>query len=397
MELQKEEEEEEMSLLLEEKSLESSGGGGKGLGKGTTTYGSTPQLSSATTTGLITSPISNIRRGHSSRSFMGSRISLVDDVEEGIIERQAKERQFRSRNQSVMSGLAYCISSSSMILLNKLLLSGYGLTGGISLMFYQNLISVIVVYILKAVGAITTEPVTWRLVEVWFPVNILFVSMLVTSTYSLRFLNVAMVTILKNVTNLITAVGEMYLFNKHHNKEVWGSLILMLVSAISGGITDISFHSVGYSWQLLNCFCTSAYSLWLRKVMDLAKQKTSTGNLNEFSMVLLNNLLSLPLGFALILVFEKDGIWTLPALKYPMFWIVITLSGLLGLAISFTSMWFLHQTSPTTHSLVGSLNKIPLSLAGILLFHVKTSGSNLLSIFFGLVAGVIFARAKMSS
>jgi GDP-mannose transporter len=120
--------------------LESSvvvGGGGKGLGKGTTTYGSTPQLSSATTTGLITSPISNIRRGHSSRSFMGSRISLVDDVEEGIIERQAKERQFRSRNQSVMSGLAYCISSSSMILLNKLLLSGYGLTGGISLMFYQ--------------------------------------------------------------------------------------------------------------------------------------------------------------------------------------------------------------------------------------------------------------------
>jgi hypothetical protein len=69
MELQKEDEE-EMSLLSEEKSLESSvvvGVGGKGLGKGTTTYGSTPQLSSATTTGLITSPISNIRRGHSSR------------------------------------------------------------------------------------------------------------------------------------------------------------------------------------------------------------------------------------------------------------------------------------------------------------------------------------------
>ncbi len=53
----------------------------------------------------------------------------------------------------------------------------------IQVFLLQNLISVIVVYILKAVGAITTEPVTWRLVEVWFPVNILFVSMLVTSTY----------------------------------------------------------------------------------------------------------------------------------------------------------------------------------------------------------------------
>lgn len=46
--------------------------------------------------------------------------------------------------------------------------------------------------------------------------------------------------------------------------------------------------------------------LRLRKVMDLAKQKTVSGNLNEFSMVLLNNLLSIPLGFVLILIFEND-------------------------------------------------------------------------------------------
>jgi hypothetical protein len=32
-----------------------------------------------------------------------------------------------------------------------------------------------------------------------------------------------------------------------------------------------------------------------------------------------------------------------------MFWLVITASGVLGLAISFTSMWFLRQTSATTY------------------------------------------------
>ncbi|CAL9019707.1 unnamed protein product, partial [Prunus brigantina] len=46
-------------------------------------------------------------------------------------------------------------------------------------------------------------------------------------------------------------------------------------------------------------------------------------------------------------------------------------------------------------NLVGSLNKIPLSVAGILLFKVPTSLENSASIFFGLVAGVFFARAKM--
>ncbi|RVW86890.1 GDP-mannose transporter GONST1 [Vitis vinifera] len=89
-------------------------------------------------------------------------------------------------------------------------------------------------------------------------------------------------------------------------------------------------------------------------------------------------------------------------------------------------MWFLHQTGATTYrqdasycgdfildshkcsllivcnlSLVGSLNKIPLSVAGIVLFHVPTSLENSASIFFGkfspfsLVAGVFFAKAKM--
>ncbi|GJN22810.1 hypothetical protein PR202_gb10409 [Eleusine coracana subsp. coracana] len=83
-------------------------------------------------------------------------------------------------------------------------------------------------------------------------------------------------------------------------------------------------------------------------------------------------------------------------IKDPMFWIFATGSGLLGLAISFSSVWFLHQTGPTTYSLVGSLNKIPISVAGILLFDVPVSVENLCSICFGLFAGIFFATAKMS-
>lgn len=108
-------------------------------------------------------------------------------------------------------------------------------------------------------------------------------------------------------------------------------------------------------------------------------------------------------------------------IQEPMFWVVATASGLLGLAISFSSVWFLHQTGPTTYrwdystnlivsteniyikerkmhscdtskvlitfvflfSLVGSLNKIPISVAGILLFNVPVSVENFCSIVFG--------------
>lgn len=48
------------------------------------------------------------------------------------------------------------------------------------------------------------------------------------SCHSLKHINVAMVTVLKNVTNVITAIGETYFFMKHHDRKVWTALILMV-------------------------------------------------------------------------------------------------------------------------------------------------------------------------
>ncbi|PIA47729.1 hypothetical protein AQUCO_01400376v1 [Aquilegia coerulea] len=353
--------------------------------------GVTDQVSSPRRSEIVNRSLSAVK------SFGNDDIDLEGgDVEKDRDKTIRGSRIVKVRNQAVLSGLAYCISSCSMILINKFVLSSYNFNAGISLMLYQNLVSVIIVSILSLSGVISTEPLTWRLIRVWLPVNFIFVGMLITSMFSLKYINVAMVTVLKNVTNVITALGEMYLFKKHHENRVWAALFLMIVSAISGGITDLSFHAVGYSWQIINCFLTASYSLTLRRVMDTAKQVTKSGNLNEFSMVLLNNTLSLPLGVLLIFVFnEVDYLSTTPLLRMPMFWLVITASGFLGLAISFTSMWFLHETGATTYSLVGSLNKIPLSVAGILLFNVPTSLQNFASILFGLLAGVFFAKAKM--
>ena len=48
-----------------------------------------------------------------------------------------KEHGTGKRTGPLLSGTAYCISSCSMILLNKIVLSGYNFDAGISLMFYQ--------------------------------------------------------------------------------------------------------------------------------------------------------------------------------------------------------------------------------------------------------------------
>lgn len=227
----------------------------------------------------------------------------TSDVFDTLIQKQ--QSKWGNKSGPLLSGIFYCIASCSMILLNKVVLSSYNFDAGISLMLYQNFVCVVILLILELFHVITTEELTWNLIKVWIPVNLIFIGMLVTGMYSLKYINVAMVTILKNMTNIITAIGEIYIFRKGQNKKVWVALSLMIVSAVCGGITDLSFHLIGYTWQILNCFLTAGYSLTLRRLMDTAKQSTKSGSLNEVSMVLLNNALSIPFALILVVVFNE--------------------------------------------------------------------------------------------
>ena len=122
--------------------------------------------------------------------------------------------------------------------------------------------------------------------------------------------------------------------------------------------------------------------------------KTGTKMGNE-SMVYYNNILSLPLIFALMVLFgEHVTLRTEPALSNPLFLAIAAVSCVLGFLISYATLWFLSTTTATTYGLVGSLNKIPVAVIGILAFRAPVSNANLASIGVGLLAGVLFVRAK---
>ena len=234
--------------------------------------------------------------------------------------------------------------------------------------------------------------------QAWFPVNLIFVGMIWTSFFALKNLGVPMATVLKNLTNLFVIGGDYFFYNKTYGSAVWLTLCLMMLSAVCGAATDLAFNIVGYFWQLINCMFTAAYSLYLRGVMDrLVGLTVNKTRLDEFSMVFYNNLLSLPL--LLVLMWQGGEFKTLaqePALKNPYFLTAALASSLLAFCISFASLWFLSSTTATTYSLVGSLNKIPVALIGLVAFNVPWSPQNLLSILVGLGAGVIFVRAKQA-
>ena len=77
-----------------------------------------------------------------------------------------------------------------MTLANKMVLSSYGWRAPILLMVYQNLIAAAAVLLLRSLRVIAQEPIPFRLVKLWFPVNVIFVGMLLSSLFALQNLNV---------------------------------------------------------------------------------------------------------------------------------------------------------------------------------------------------------------
>ena len=299
--------------------------------------------------------------------------------------------------EPAVAGACYCGASMSMVLVNKHVLNSFGYSCTNSILLLQNIVSVLFVVLGNVLGLVRTEPMRMDIVTAWVPVNAIFVGMIWTGFFSLKHLGVPMVTVLKNFTNVIIIFGDKFIFGREHSAGVWFTIALLFASVICGGTTDLGFSLVGYTWQFLNCCFTAAYSLTLRGVMDKVKKlvKNPRG-LDEFSMVLYNNLLSIP--FVVVLMIQNGEVprfLTEAREQPPSFFVAAGISGVVGFGISIASLWFLSRTSATTYSITGSLNKIPTVVFGYLFFATQTSFWNLLSVAFGLGAGLCFTAAKI--
>lgn len=330
----------------------------------------------------------------------------------------------------LFSGTSYCLASVLMVLANKYALAAFpGASSPTCLLFLQCGICAVLVGGSQLLGLVHCQRLNWRVVRAWFPSNVLFVLMLWTSVVSLRYLSVPMVTVLKSLSNVFTIVGDYIIFKRTYSAGVWWSLVLITLSSMAGGLTDLEFNAAGYAWQLLNCAVTAAYSLYIKKAMgDAAECNEDKEPLTENSMVLLNNALSLPMLVIMMAMTGELGVLSASVtnLASAKFAAVAIVSGIVSFGLSYSSLWFLSVSTPTSYSLVwccvegvlrpvcltlntclthkhqqqvGNLNKVPTAIGSYLIFHdrVLTSPPSLASLLLGVVGGLFFVTSKGKS
>jgi len=285
---------------------------------------------------------------------------------------------------------AYCVSSILMTFINKAIFSIFEFNFPLSLLLYQYVFTVVIVSVGRMLRIVEFNTLDRSLMKAWYPANILFLLMLMTSSYALKYLSVPMVTIFKNLTTTLVAIGDFYFLGQTSSGRVFACILVMVFASIIAGFNDLNFSFIGYVWMLCNCFVSAGYILYMRLVINTRKP-------SDWQMVFYNNLLAIPLVLPLILSSgEIPLLFTLDASFFStQFVITFVLNGISSVLISASSFWAVKTTSPTTYSIVGTLNKIPLTVLSFFVFDAPVNTLGAVGITLSLGAGVAYSIFKL--
>ncbi|KAK1922731.1 hypothetical protein DB88DRAFT_496118 [Papiliotrema laurentii] len=320
-----------------------------------------------------------------------------------------------SRDQALPI-LAYCAASIMMTVVNKYVVSGAHFTMTFLLLAIQSGVCVLAVWTVKRLGYITFRDFSTADAKAWWPISTLLVAVIYTGSKSLQFLSIPVYTIFKNLTIILIAYGEVFMFNGAVTGLTLVSFALMVGSSIIAAWADISSAwsaaesidqttglelavpgstfagiNAGYIWMAMNCFASAAYVLFMRKRIKVTGFK-------DWDSMFYNNLLSIPVLVVFSIIVEDWGSESLsrnfPASNRFLLLSAIAFSGAAAVFISYSTAWCVRVCGSTTYSMVGALNKLPVAASGMLFFGDPASFGNVSAIGVGGLAGIVYAVAK---
>ncbi|SCV04644.1 LAME_0H20076g1_1 [Lachancea meyersii CBS 8951] len=302
-------------------------------------------------------------------------------------------------NSGPVSILAYCGSSILMTVTNKYVVNGKDFNMNFVMLFVQALVCIACLSVLKLLGYAKFRPLNKTDVKNWFPISLLLVAMIYTSSKALQHLAVPIYTIFKNLTIILIAYGEVLFFGGKVTAMELSAFMVMVLSSVVATMGDQQALSskdatasaqdpmAGYLWMFSNCVASALFVLVMRKRIKLT-------NFKDYDTMFYNNILALPVLLVASFILEDWSAANVSTTFTSEFMTALIISGLASVGISYCSGWCVRVTSSTTYSMVGALNKLPIALSGLIFFDAPKNFLSIFSIFLGFLAGLIYVVAK---
>jgi len=311
---------------------------------------------------------------------------------------------YNSTTSPLLPTLLYSLSSSSLLLLNKLLLTSLPLPS--TLLTLQLLFTILSLYILSSLSLFNIDTLKLDILKIYSVYTILFTSGIVCSLQCLRETSVESVVMVKSLSPIGVCALERVLewvgwgekntikegnkrLNEIGRRRVLGLIMVGLGGGMYGWKGGMGRWCLGY-WG-----CLGVEMVVGRRIVKGIPFQTPSGPVQYTNLLALlpsiffslssgelSTLLSLSSSHPSLLSFLLSFPWT--------FYLYLILSLLMGSSIGYTSWWTRSQVSATSYTLIGILSKMG-SIVGSSLVWGGRSGEELGGLGLSLGGGVVYA------
>ena len=281
---------------------------------------------------------------------------------------------------------AYAITSSMMLIVNKLAVTFFPHPS--VLMCLQLMATTIIIGVLSGAGVLDAAPFEWKKAQPFLIVALGFLGALYANVKTLQYANVETFIVFRcSVPLLVSVLDRFFLGREWPNLRSWGSLAVVAAGALWYVVTDANFEVNAYGWVAVWYACFAFDAVYIKKIVD----KT---DLNVWTLSYYQNALAAPTMFAFTtvngeLTGASSHVWT------PSAFIVVGLSCVAGVIMSWSSMNLRGLVSATTFTVTGTLCKIATVVVNCLMWDKHASAQGLLALFVCLFAGMGYQQAPL--
>lgn len=292
--------------------------------------------------------------------------------------------------QSVGLCMLYGCTSVSITFFNKAVFSVYKFNFPCFVTLMQIIVCLSYLTIANALGKIKLPRLTKPLSRTIYPLTLCWWTYVVSGLVALRYLNVPMFSTLRKGTALLVLIGERLVLKKKASSAVWASISVMCAGGVIAGFTDLTGSLPGYIFVAICCVSTAMYLILIVRV-------GSSSGLDSFGLLYYNNVLSLPLMLAYLLLFtdEVAGVAEYPQLFEPRFCIFLFVSASQATLLNLAIFLCTRVNSPLATTVTGQAKDLVTVSVGLFLFgDVKITVPNLTGLGLALFGSMLYSYVK---
>lgn len=275
------------------------------------------------------------------------------------------------------------ISSVSIVICNKALISTLGFTFATTLTSWHLLVTFCSLHVALCMKFFEHKPFDSRAVMGFGILNGISIGLL---NLSLGFNSVGFYQMTKLAIIPCTVLLETLFFSKQFSKKVRFSLTILLLGVGIATVTDLQLNLMGSILSLLAIITTCVAQIMTNTIQK--KFKVSSTQL-LYQSCPYQALILFIVGPFLDALLTNQNVF---AFKYtPQVLVFIVLSCLISVSVNFSTFLVIGKTSPVTYQVLGHLKTCLVLAFGYVLLHDPFSGRNILGILIAVVGMVLYS------